>query len=104
MVLTLAFDDGRVQGTGHDAIGQFTVDGNYRAQDGFCAMTKRYAGGPSGILYQGRSTGDTGTFGIVGLWWLRGTTGRFCLWPSEDCGSGAPSRATSAGPHLEGDQ
>jgi hypothetical protein len=90
MSLDLAFRDGTISGGGHDAVGPFSLDGSYSVADGTCIFKKRYGGGGGchGVLYQGRWSGGP-LSALVGLWWLQGATGRFCLWPAEGGGAGA---------------
>ena len=82
MALTLAFAEGRVQGSGQDPVGAFSIEGSCCVTDGTCLLHKRYdGGGIHVVLYHGRCvSGDAA--GIAGLWWLQGNSGRFCLWPA----------------------
>lgn len=63
--VTLEFADGIVRGDGHDGLGAFTVEGEYRAAEGELRLgwVKTYEGAHS-VLYLGRLDGDA----IVGAW------------------------------------
>ncbi len=74
--LTLEFADGLMRGDGRDGIGTFTVDGEYRVEDGEVRVgwIKTYDGAHS-VLYLGTLENDQ----ITGSWDLGGTKGRFGL-------------------------
>jgi hypothetical protein len=64
--MTLEFSDGLVRGDGSDDLGPFTIDGEYRADDGGelrVGWIKTYEGAHS-VLYLGRLDDDC----IVGTW------------------------------------
>jgi hypothetical protein len=78
--LTLEFADGLIRGDGVDGLGAFTVDGEYRVDDGDVRLgwIKTYDGAHS-VLYLGTlREGPT----IRGRWSLQGFDGGFSLAPA----------------------
>ena len=76
MELNLEFRDSVMTGEGRDIVGNFTVNGVYRLDDGSCNFKKTYAGSHA-ILYSGFNEGK----GIWGTWELQGVKGGFHIWP-----------------------
>lgn len=76
--LVLEFADGIIRGDGHDGLGAFTVDGEYRVEAAEVRMgwVKTYDGAHSvlylGVLSDGRVRGE---------WSIRFSSGRFELEP-----------------------
>jgi hypothetical protein len=81
--LELQFTNGVMTGTGSDSLGQFTVRGSYRANDGEVTWTKRYYGRPR-VFYRGFREGK----GIWGTWEIpQYERSGFHIWP---VGAGGP--------------
>jgi hypothetical protein len=79
MRLYLTFQDGRVQGSGDDEVGRFTMEGECASSDNYCSMTKTYVGS-HGVEYRATWTGA----GYAGEWRIPdGGSGTFALWPGE---------------------
>ena len=73
----LSFCDGKIMGAGVDAIGKFSMDGEYDLQSGRCVLTKQYEDGIS-VHYDGASNDQ---FWLWGTWRLYGDRGGFHFWP-----------------------
>ena|SRR5688572_16286708 len=76
--MTLEFADGLIRGDGRDGLGTFTIDGEYRVDDGDVRLgwIKTYDGAHS-VLYLGKLEADA----ITGHWRLPGGTGGFAIRP-----------------------
>lgn len=76
--LKLEFADGLIRGDGIDAIGPFSIDGEYRQEPDEVRMgwIKTYEGAHS-VLYLGWLRGRV----IEGRWSLQGHSGSFALGP-----------------------
>ncbi len=94
--LGLRFQNGRLEGEGHDLVGPYTVRGTYDPADGRCEWTKQYLGKHS-VSYLGYNEGN----GIWGVWEIRllfglyHDRGVFHLWP-EGRSPGAEAEYTYA--------
>jgi hypothetical protein len=78
MQLRLTFAGGSLRGEGSDLVGPFTMDGNYKLQDGRCWWTKRYTGRHD-VSYSGYNEGK----GIWGVWEIPPLSkGGFHIWPA----------------------
>jgi hypothetical protein len=77
--MTLEFADGLIRGDGSDGLGPFTIDGEYRVDEGEVRMgwIKTYVNAHS-VLYLGKL--QTGK--IVGKWKLSIGSGGFALSPA----------------------
>src|SRR5262249_27928277 len=78
-VMTLEFADGMIRGDGKDRLGKFTIEGEYRVEQGVTRVgwIKTYEGAHS-VLYLGTFDGTR----IAGGWRIRHEWGRFRLRPS----------------------
>jgi hypothetical protein len=80
--LNLVCSNGRLEGTGRDWVGAYTIDGEYDLATGRCEWTKQYIGKHS-VAYRGVNDGH----GIWGVWEIRQLgglyvdRGGFHLWP-----------------------
>jgi len=77
--MTLEFADGLVRGDGADRLGEFTIDGEYRVDEGEVRMgwIKTYRDAHS-VLYLGKLEAGQ----IVGKWKLSIGSGTFALSPA----------------------
>ncbi len=84
MEMILQFTDGSLTGEGRDAIGKFTMSGNYSTETGKCNWKKSYIRRHN-VIYDGYNEGR----GIFGGWEIREiisgmifqSTGSFLIWP-----------------------
>jgi len=77
MDLSLSFENGRMTGEGHDAVGPFVIVGAYDAAAKECHWTKTYVAAHD-VFYQGFREGK----GIWGTWEIgRLARGGFHIWP-----------------------
>jgi hypothetical protein len=77
--MTLEFADGLIRGDGTDGLGAFTIDGEYRVDEGevLLGWIKTYQGAHS-VLYLGKLEDGK----IVGKWKLSIGSGAFALSPT----------------------
>lgn len=82
--VTLEFADGLIRGDGKDGLGPFTIDGEYRVDEGEVRMgwIKTYQGAHS-VLYLGKLEDGQ----IVGKWKLSMMSGSFALRPPGTTGA-----------------
>jgi hypothetical protein len=82
--MTLEFADGLMRGDGTDGLGTFTIEGEYRVEDGDVRLgwIKTYDGAHS-VLYLGTLENNR----ISGRWTLIGGSGAFALEPRPPEGS-----------------
>lgn len=84
MELSLAFQNGRLEGEGRDWVGEFVMSGRYRLEDGTCTLWKQYVGRHQ-VVYSGYNEGK----GIWGVWRIANAgQGGFHIWPTA---AGEPS-------------
>ncbi len=78
--MTIEFSDGIVRGDGRDGIGRFTLEGEYRIEDGEVRLgwIKTYEGAHS-VLYLGAIARDR----IKGRWHIGSYGGAFALRPED---------------------
>jgi hypothetical protein len=81
--MTLEFADGLIRGDGADGLGAFTIDGEYRADEGEVRLgwIKTYQGAHS-VLYLGKLEDGQ----IAGKWRLSIGSGAFALVPAVAAG------------------
>jgi hypothetical protein len=79
MALQLSFSQGRILGSGNDAVGDFAIHGSYLISDGSCRWVKFYTN--HSVTYLGYNEGK----GIWGNWSIRlsdcQADGGFHIWP-----------------------
>ncbi|MEZ4411270.1 MAG: hypothetical protein R3A52_33030 [Polyangiales bacterium] len=82
--MTLEFADGLVRGDGVDDLGSFTVEGEYRADEGGVRVgwIKTYEGAHS-VLYLGTVEGRA----VRGRWSIDATSGAFALQAVRELGT-----------------
>lgn len=75
MQFSLNFRDGTISGSGSDEVGTFSWYGEYRLQEMYCRMVKRYT--THEVVYSGQVDEN----GIWGTWTIHNWTGGFHIWP-----------------------
>ena len=78
MDLVLAFGGGRVDGSGDDSVGPFSIRGTYDVDTGDVSLRKQYVGAHA-VDYHGYAEHEHGIWGVWNI--LRFTPGGFHLWP-----------------------
>jgi hypothetical protein len=82
MTMQLAWQDGEINGLGHDIVGSYTIDGSYDVATGRCEWTKQYIGRHA-VSYRGVNDGHGiwGVWELPQLWGLFTDRGGFHIWP-----------------------